>query len=356
PDGNRQPRIPPNGEWHTHHPDGTTTRASDDGYVPGTKDADKTDLDPTDAQDRAGGPGRQERPVGGPLRNKIDEVLPHVDDPRVRSRLEQLSADADRLDARIRDGEIPEAADRLREIRDLGDELRAIGDADPAVGRVLDRGPDFDRLGVPVGEPRFIRPDDAASARIPDDAKALYVVRDKSTGEILKVGETTGGDPLKDRFGRYALAGRRLGIDLEIEVREVSLPSGGRIRSYEQSLRDQLDWGARDRLPWDNTPVESVGPRLGRVGPGTPFEPLPGGSRLRQEGWYWNEQGQLVPPDGAEPSTFRPQNAPPPATEVRGLIADANGHVGAAAERAGVSDRTFYRWMERYNLRPSDFR
>ncbi|KOX18751.1 hypothetical protein ADK67_34880, partial [Saccharothrix sp. NRRL B-16348] len=52
PDGNRQPRIPPNGEWQTHRPDGTTTKASDDGFVPGTKDTDKQGLDPTDARDR----------------------------------------------------------------------------------------------------------------------------------------------------------------------------------------------------------------------------------------------------------------------------------------------------------------
>lgn len=50
--GNRQPRIPPNGEWETHRPDGTTTKASEDGFVPGTDDADKHDLDPTDARDR----------------------------------------------------------------------------------------------------------------------------------------------------------------------------------------------------------------------------------------------------------------------------------------------------------------
>ncbi len=52
PDGNRQPKIPPNGEWQTHRPDGTTTKASDDGFVPGTKDTDKTDLDPAAAKDR----------------------------------------------------------------------------------------------------------------------------------------------------------------------------------------------------------------------------------------------------------------------------------------------------------------
>ncbi|MET9224534.1 hypothetical protein [Lentzea sp. NPDC003310] len=51
-DGNRRPRIPPNGEWETHSPDGSRTRASDDGFVPGTNDADKHDLDPDDARDR----------------------------------------------------------------------------------------------------------------------------------------------------------------------------------------------------------------------------------------------------------------------------------------------------------------
>ncbi|WP_051773187.1 hypothetical protein [Saccharothrix sp. NRRL B-16314] len=53
PDGNRRPRIPPNGEWETHRLDGTRNKASDDGFVPGTNDADKHDLDPDDARDRA---------------------------------------------------------------------------------------------------------------------------------------------------------------------------------------------------------------------------------------------------------------------------------------------------------------
>ncbi|KOX13535.1 hypothetical protein ADK67_44055 [Saccharothrix sp. NRRL B-16348] len=53
PDGSRQPKIPPNGEWHTHSPDGTTTRVGDDGYVPATRDADKTDhTTPDGARDR----------------------------------------------------------------------------------------------------------------------------------------------------------------------------------------------------------------------------------------------------------------------------------------------------------------
>ncbi|MFD4668895.1 hypothetical protein ACFWNN_04120 [Lentzea sp. NPDC058450] len=53
PDGTRRPRIPPNGEWETHSPDGSRGKASDDGFVPGTNDADKHGLEPDDARDRA---------------------------------------------------------------------------------------------------------------------------------------------------------------------------------------------------------------------------------------------------------------------------------------------------------------
>ncbi|MCU1643424.1 MAG: putative NAD(+)--arginine ADP-ribosyltransferase [Nocardia sp.] len=53
PDGTRRPRIPPDGEWETHHPDGTKTRAADDGFAPGTHDEHKNDLEPIGTRDRA---------------------------------------------------------------------------------------------------------------------------------------------------------------------------------------------------------------------------------------------------------------------------------------------------------------
>ncbi|CAL9395577.1 hypothetical protein SUDANB95_01342 [Actinosynnema sp. ALI-1.44] len=53
PDGNRQPKIPPNGEWETHRPDGTKTKTGEDGYVPGTPDHHRTNhTDADDARDR----------------------------------------------------------------------------------------------------------------------------------------------------------------------------------------------------------------------------------------------------------------------------------------------------------------
>ncbi|MEU0540323.1 ADP-ribosyltransferase [Nocardia sp. NPDC005978] len=53
PDGQRRPRIPPDGEWQTHHPNGTFTRTTDDGFAPGTPDDSKDSLDGDQARDRA---------------------------------------------------------------------------------------------------------------------------------------------------------------------------------------------------------------------------------------------------------------------------------------------------------------
>ncbi len=61
PDGTRQPRIPPDGQWETHHPDGSRTRTGDDGYAPDTQRHDGTDAD--GAQDRAARPGDRETPT-----------------------------------------------------------------------------------------------------------------------------------------------------------------------------------------------------------------------------------------------------------------------------------------------------
>ncbi|ANN15264.1 hypothetical protein SD37_06080 [Amycolatopsis orientalis] len=55
PDGRTRPRIPPNGEWDIHSPDGTARRASDDGFTPDTSHADKQDVDADSARSRGDG-------------------------------------------------------------------------------------------------------------------------------------------------------------------------------------------------------------------------------------------------------------------------------------------------------------
>ncbi|MER6665495.1 hypothetical protein ABT256_13205, partial [Amycolatopsis japonica] len=55
PDGRPRPKIPPNGEWDVHGPDGTARRASDDGFTPDTSHADKQDVDADSARSRGDG-------------------------------------------------------------------------------------------------------------------------------------------------------------------------------------------------------------------------------------------------------------------------------------------------------------
>ncbi|EHR62000.1 DNA/RNA non-specific endonuclease [Saccharomonospora cyanea] len=57
PDGKPRPKIPPNGEWSTHSPDGSTTRASDDGFTPDTADAHKGDVSTDTSRARGSGDG-----------------------------------------------------------------------------------------------------------------------------------------------------------------------------------------------------------------------------------------------------------------------------------------------------------
>ncbi|MFC4003900.1 hypothetical protein ACFS2C_14440 [Prauserella oleivorans] len=52
PDGKVRPKIPPNGEWDVHRPDGSTAGAGDHGFTPGTAGSDKDDLDADDARAR----------------------------------------------------------------------------------------------------------------------------------------------------------------------------------------------------------------------------------------------------------------------------------------------------------------
>ncbi|WP_233225625.1 hypothetical protein [Amycolatopsis sp. CA-126428] len=52
PDGRMRPRIPPDGEWNTHHPDGSVHRAGDDGFAPDTHHGDAHDVDADSALSR----------------------------------------------------------------------------------------------------------------------------------------------------------------------------------------------------------------------------------------------------------------------------------------------------------------
>ncbi len=91
----------------------------------------------------------------------------------------------------------------------------------------------------------------------------VYVLRDKLTGQLLKVGQTT-ADKFIGRFEKYVTAGKRNFKDLAVDVFEVPLDNRGVI---EGQIRRNL--GSRPgSLPWDNQ-----NGRLGRPGAGIPPHP-----------------------------------------------------------------------------------
>jgi hypothetical protein len=65
--------------------------------------------------------------------------------------------------------------------------------------------------------------------------------------------------------------------DVEIEVTPIQATNRSQAKKIEYGVRSDLE-SQGQILPWDNERG-----RLGRKGPGTPFESLPGGSSLKKK-------------------------------------------------------------------------
>jgi hypothetical protein len=112
----------------------------------------------------------------------------------------------------------------------------------------------------------------------------VYVLRDKNTGEKLKVGKTEPGT-FVGRFEKYATAARQQERELVVDTFTVPKGGGKTIEAIEAEVRRGVG-AIGGPLPWDNTQG-----RLGRVGPGVPGTRLP--RRLRQQGYRW-EGNKLI--------------------------------------------------------------
>ncbi|MEO0627298.1 MAG: hypothetical protein AAFY91_09935, partial [Bacteroidota bacterium] len=135
--------------------------------------------------------------------------------------------------------------------------------------------------------------EDAQKIQIKRNSNVLYVLRDRVSGAIIKVGETTGGR-LYERIGRYRKPSNRLGLDLEIDIRDVGeigkRGPNGALR-LEKDLQEQFE-NEGSILPWASQ--GKIRNRTGREGPATPWEPLSSKSRLRKENHEWNRYGYLT--------------------------------------------------------------
>ena len=120
------------------------------------------------------------------------------------------------------------------------------------------------------------------------------MLRDRDTGQILKVGKTEVLTIEASRLDKYSLAIEKSGRNVDMEMWTVPNQAGTTFESVEKSVRARLE-AEGHTLPWDQGSY-SRRPRLGREGPGVPFSPLP--RRLKERGWRWREDGVLVDKNG----------------------------------------------------------
>lgn len=99
----------------------------------------------------------------------------------------------------------------------------------------------------------------------------VYVLRDKNTGEVLKVGKTTGGVNIYERFNKYRRKSQEYGYKVEADFWEVG--SSRNALDLEGRIRTQMK-ATGHRLPWDkiaNPGRNDLGLPWERSG-GTPFQ------------------------------------------------------------------------------------
>nr|WP_229430014.1 DUF4157 domain-containing protein [Pseudoduganella umbonata] len=259
----------------------------------------------------------------------MQAALPDTPDGvRLRDQLQEIHTRVVEVEAGIEGATIPHR-DVIAASAGIADSLHALGMAEPRLGAAIDNPNVFQRVYDPAdvdtaGRPR-VRTDDLGGETaprtsapigkvpelklpngtpLPEGTPLLYVLRDKETGAVLKVGETAVGTAAEARFERYRFAAEELDVRAVIEITPVTDLRGRKITDYESDLRARME-AAGHIMPWDYTRVEGSGGmgRLGRAGPGTPFESLPGSatSKLRRDKWDWERgdtprKGYLLPP------------------------------------------------------------
>ncbi|MEO1336484.1 MAG: hypothetical protein AAFV29_12615, partial [Myxococcota bacterium] len=187
---------------------------------------------------------------------------------------------------------------------------------------------------------------DASHLSLPEGANLLYVLRDRATGAVVKVGVTDfTAHPSRGssaRFQKYKRAASDLEQGLRLEVTEVTDLHGQTRDQSETTLRERLERESHI-MPWDYE-----GQRMGRVGRGVPFE-HPIRKDLKAAGWAYATagvaKGYLVPPGGGTVQTPVEQNQ---LLIARAMMANPDLRTASAAAVARAikrPERTVRGWM-----------
>ena len=149
--------------------------------------------------------------------------------------------------------------------------------------------------------------------------QVVYVLRDATTGEFLKIGKTTVAQ-VSGRFGEYVTAGKTWSRKLVADVWTFRARSEKSAEAFEAELRSGFE-KAGARLPWDNTRIPGRGPRLGRPGQGIPMP---------------KEQTETEFIDEVE--RLRVKHAPPKIPPRRGMSSKRKAKLKKAAEEQAAED------------------
>jgi hypothetical protein len=147
-----------------------------------------------------------------------------------------------------------------------------------------------------------------------EETEIVYVLRDKGSGEALKVGKTTITE-ISGRFKDYTTAGNKWGRKLVVEGWTFAERAGGSTEDFEAGVRATLN-DAGEKLPWDNTLR-----RLNRPGQGIPMP------KEQSETEFIDEVEQL-----------RVKHAPPNIPPRRGMNSKQKAKK-AAAEKASAEEK-----------------
>ncbi len=277
-----------------------------------------------------------------PTIQRLTQMIDALPTGPLRSRLERLRSAAGDVQTRLTKGE--SGVNMVRDSTRIAAEFRALSQIHPSIGRSLQEpqlrqttiegtegavvtSPHLHNLDADIVHAQTIKASDFRNVNMQDGDQAVYILRDRSSGAVLKVGIAENN---LNRATQYSNAGNKLNLDLELDVAIVRTRGRSNIRDVEANLRSRLsDEG--HVLPWDNT-----GQRLGRSDRGTPFV-HPVSDKL-----MWDANGNLVqkgtgtPP----PPTQRGKSTP---EEVAELI-----HQGLTdrqiASIKGVPEPSVRRW------------
>ncbi len=295
---------------------------------------------------------------------KIDDMLAQLPDnpahQKLREDLLALKQEVEALKPRLetgknRDGEFWEHSEMSEVTGQIAKKFQELGQQHPVVGRALNEPSQIANVLTTGSQTRTFNPSETVTIMqeqgLDPQTRLVYTIRDKQTGAVLKPGETV-VENSDERFRRYERAARGTNLEIEIEVAPIpQAQNRSQAKGIEYRLRDDLE-GQGNIMHWDNE-----NNRLGRQGPGTPFEPLPGtkSSRLRQEGYTWNDKGHLTNETG-EAANIPRKNAAMTKEDLRKLMIKHQGNQRAIAEELGMNYEALKSQMKRAGLSSRNFR